>query len=122
MLLPLLLLSISSSSSSYTLPARFLVPKQQFNPGTKTAPPDARKVAAPQGLCRMWPPQQTRDKDNSSKWLLKDRYQYHYVVFIIYCLLLYLLSIIIEQVVLLFSGWSGGRRGIGTQQIRAQGC
>jgi hypothetical protein len=38
-------------SSSYTLPARFLVPKQQFNPGTKTAPPDARKALHPPRAC-----------------------------------------------------------------------
>jgi hypothetical protein len=40
-----------SSSSSYTLPARFLVPKQQFNPGTKTAPPDAGKALQPPRAC-----------------------------------------------------------------------
>jgi hypothetical protein len=64
----------ASSSSSYTLPARFLVPKQQFNPGTKTAPPDAGKALQPPGpVPDVAAPQHTRDKDNSSKWLLKDR-------------------------------------------------
>jgi hypothetical protein len=38
-------------SSSYTLPARFLVPKQQFNPGTKTAPPDAGRALQPPRAC-----------------------------------------------------------------------
>jgi hypothetical protein len=38
------------------LASRFLVPKLQINPGTKSAPPDTgRDIAAPQVLGRMGP-------------------------------------------------------------------
>jgi hypothetical protein len=62
------------ASSSYTLPARFLVPKQQFNPGTKTAPPDAGRALQPPRACAGCGRATTYTGQRQQlKWLLKDR-------------------------------------------------